>query len=144
MSDGTNKDLEFVEQFIASRGLAAMATVTHDALPEVAIMGYKVLDDSRLFIGTFRDSRKYQNLKENPRVAFAIGWEGGKTVQLEGEAYELSGDELETAKAQHLASMPTAAKFVAADQAVFFAVTKKWAKYTDLSKDPWEEIEVRY
>lgn len=53
-------------------------------------------------------SRKYKNLKNNPKVAVAIGWEEKKTLQYEGEAEELEGKELEKFKEIYFKKNPSA------------------------------------
>jgi len=135
---------EIVNDFIKGHGIAVISTVTHDYLPESAVMGISVGDNFEIVFGTIIDSRKYQNLQKNPRVALVIGWDKGKTVQYEGEAQELRGDAIEEFEKAHMASMPTAAKYVSNQDAAFFKVTPCWIKYTDASKDPWDEIEIRF
>ena len=133
---------EIVSEFIKAHKIAILSTVTHDFLPQSAVVGIYVGKNMELFFGTFRTSRKYQNLQKNPRVSIVIGWDSGKTVQYEGEAKELSGKAVEEFKKAHLKHMNTAAKYVSKEQAVFFKVTPKWIRYVDVSKDPWDEIEI--
>lgn len=43
---------------------------------------------------TLSTYRKYKNLQDNPRVSFVIGWDDDISVQYEGIAVELKGEEL--------------------------------------------------
>jgi hypothetical protein len=77
-------------------------------------------------------------------VALVIGWDKGKTVQYEGTAEELSGAELEECIRIHLAKIPSAAKYVGQDEEVFFKVKPRWIKFSDLSRDPWDILEIKF
>src|SRR5689334_8686796 len=79
-----------VLEFMQTQKLAALATVTVEFLPESAIIGILPGDNLELFFATSRTSRKYQNLQKNPKVALAIGWEKGKTIQYEGFVQEIN------------------------------------------------------
>ena len=134
---------EIVSDFIKSHQIAVLSTVTHDLLPESAVVGISGGKNLELFFGTYRTSRKYQNLQKNPRVSFVIGWDSGKTVQYEGEAKELHGKAAEEFEKAYIKDMSTTAKYVSKEEAIFFKVTPRWVRYVDVSKDPWDEIELR-
>ena len=60
-------------------------------------MGFVVTDRFELFFDTVETTRKVQNLRRNPKIAFVIGGLTGgdeRTVQYEGLADEPSGAEL--------------------------------------------------
>lgn len=139
-----NTDEEIVGHFIKEHDLAVVSTVTSDYLPESAVVGIYVGSNFEIYFGTFRGSRKYENLKKNPRVSLVVGWDKGKTAQYEGEAKELSGAAMEEFEKAHLKEMPSVAKYVPKEEAVFYKLNPKWVKYTDVSKDPWNQIEIRF
>ena len=133
---------EIVRDFIKAHDLAVISTVSSDCLPSSAVVGIMANDKMEIFFGTFKSSRKFRNLEKNPRVSLVIGWEKGKTVQYEGEAKQLAGAAEDEFKKAHLEKLSTAAKHVAPNQAVFVKVTPSYIQYTDLSKDPWDVIEL--
>jgi general stress protein 26 len=135
-------DQEIVSEFIKAHKIAVISTVSSDYLPHSAVVGIYVGKNSELVFGTFKSSRKYQNLKKNSRVSLVIGWDSGKTVQYEGDAEELEASAVEKFEKAHLDHMSTAAKYVSKEEAVFFKITPRWIRYTDTSKDPWEIIEI--
>lgn len=137
-------DQEIVKDFIQEQDLAVVSTVTGDFLPSAAVVGIRSNDKMEIFFGTFLSSRKSQNLAKNPRVALVIGWNKGRTVQYEGEVHKLSGAALKEFQEANLEHMPTAAKLVSKKEAVFYKISPKWIRYMDLSKDPWEEIIIRF
>lgn len=138
------RQLSITKAFIKEHRLAVLATVNADFLPEAAVVGFSVNEHLHLNFGTFRTSRKYQNLQKNPRVALVIGWEKGKTVQYEGVARELEGKEREEAIKEHLKTAPSAAKYVSDPDEAYFEVKPLYVKYSDLSSDPWETFEFRF
>jgi pyridoxine/pyridoxamine 5'-phosphate oxidase len=137
-------DQEIVSEFIKQHPLAVLSTVTSDALPEAAVVGIHPGDNFEIIFGTFRTSRKYANLEKNPRVALVIGWDKGKTVQYEGEAKELPAQAVVEFEKAHMGQMSSAAKYASKEDAVFYKITPRWVRYTDASKDPWDNIEIRF
>ena len=142
MSDKLN--LELVRKFLASQNLGVLATVTSNGLPESSVIGFAENDDFEILFGTFDHSRKAHNLKTNPRVALSVGWDRGITVQYEGEAQELTANDIEDCKRTILTKIPTAAKFVSAPQEKFYKIVPKWIRYSDWSHDPVEKFEIKF
>lgn len=139
-----NTEHQMVNDFIKEHNIAVISTVTHDFLPESAVMGIYPGENFEIFFGTLKDSRKYQNLIKNPRVALVIGWDQGRTIQYEGEVVEISGDALKEFEKTSMATMPTAAKYTSDQNAAFFKIIPKWIKYTNASVDPWDEAEIKF
>ena len=91
-------DLAEVLRFLEGEKLAVLATASEDGRPEAAVMGFAVTPELEIIFDTVRSFRKYPNLKKNPRVAWVIGCTSEISVQLEGNAVELEGAELEKYK----------------------------------------------
>lgn len=82
--------LDFLKQHI----FAVVASVTEEHRPSAATVLYHIDDDMNLFFMTRRQTRKFENLKANERVALVVGLgEGPGTVQLEGEAHLVENGE---------------------------------------------------
>ena len=88
--------------------------------------------------------RKYANLRKNNRVAFVIGWDEDITVQYEGEAYELAGEEKDKYKEIFFKKNPKAQKWEAVPEIRFFKVVPKWVRYSNLKVHPWEVYEIKF
>src|SRR5579863_8157196 len=84
-------NIEEVFQFMDGARLGVLTTATNGGRPEAALMGFAVTPELEIVFDTVRSSRKYPNLKENPRVAWVVGCTSEVTVQYEGEAEELEG-----------------------------------------------------
>ena len=138
-----------IYEFVKEHHLAVISTVNGQALPEASVVGIFVKklehEDFEIHIATYDSSRKAFNIKRNPRVALVIGWEHGKTVQIEGVAEEITGlDEKDKVKWEEYPHMPTLAKHIKQEHAVMLKITPKWVKYSNLSTEPWEIEELAY
>lgn len=131
--------------FIKEHHLAVISTVNTQSLPEAAIIAFSIKQDFEIYIATFDSSRKVANIKRNPRVALVIGWEHGKTVQLEGEAKQVEdSEEIKEIEWGALEKMPTIVKYIKPERAVFFKIIPKWLRYSDFSSEPWVREELKF
>lgn len=128
--------------FIKKHKLTVIATVASDSKPESAVIEFGQTDDLELIFECFDKSRKCHNLKSNNNVSFVIGWDEQITVQYEGKAFELAGEEAEKYKNIYWDKNPDAKQWKDAEGVKFFKVVPKWARYTDLNKFPWEIFEI--
>ena len=72
--------------FLRRHRLGVLATVTPSDEPESAVVGIAFTDRLEVVFDTLGNTRKVQNLRKNPKIAFVVGWDGEITVQLEGIA----------------------------------------------------------
>jgi general stress protein 26 len=89
-----------------------------------------------LIFDTSKYSRKYQNIQKAPEISVVIGWEDERTVQYQGIASLLSGDELTRLKKVYFAKSDYAAGWEKEDT-VYFKVEPVWIRYSDLNTDPY-------
>jgi nitroimidazol reductase NimA-like FMN-containing flavoprotein (pyridoxamine 5'-phosphate oxidase superfamily) len=52
-----------------------IGTVNANRDPETAVIAFVQKDNLEILFGTSNKSRKYQNLKNNPRASFTVGWD---------------------------------------------------------------------
>jgi len=131
--------------FMRAHHLGVLATVNQKGMPEAAVVGFAENENFEIFFGTFTGSRKYRNLARNAHVAMVIGWEQGKTVQLEGLAQEITDKgEIDKVTKIQLAKIPSAAKYVKESKEAFFKIRPSWIRYSDLSVDPWHICEINF
>jgi uncharacterized pyridoxamine 5'-phosphate oxidase family protein len=81
--------------FLRRYRIAVEATVGPDGAPQAAVVGIAVSDELELIFDTLASTRKYANLRTNPRVALVVGWDDGATAQVDGVAHFPEGEELE-------------------------------------------------
>lgn len=131
-------------EFVQAETLAVMTTVSADGKPQAALVGFTEGDDLTLIVGTSNLSRKYKNIQHEPHVALVIGWSEGMTVQFEGVAEELVGEEAEKAMRLHIKKHPFAEKYARAPDERFFRISPLWVRYTDYKSKPEEVFEVTF
>jgi general stress protein 26 len=124
-------NVEEVYRFMDSQRLGVLSTVTKSGQPEAALMGFAVTPELEIVFDTVRSSRKYPNLKENPRVAWVVGCTTEITVQFEGEAEELEGAQLTKYKRTYFAKFPDGPARESWPGICYFVVRPKWVRYCD-------------
>ena len=135
---------EDILAFMASKSLMTISSLSSDGKPQAAVVGFGQTEGFQLVFGTSNLSRKYANIKNNPHVAVVIGWDGPKTVQYEGIAHEITGDEADKYSELYYAKNPHARKNKELPHESYILVEPTWLKQTDLSATPWEVVELRF
>jgi general stress protein 26 len=133
---------KFVLDFIKKHKICVLATITPDGHPEAGVIEFGETDNLELIFDTFKTYRKYKNLKNNPDVAVVIGWDENVTIQYEGRAAELSGQELKKYQALYYAKNPDAEKWLKFPEVTFFKVIPQWLRYRDGNTDPMTIFEI--
>jgi general stress protein 26 len=124
-------NLDEVFKFLDSEKLGVLATIGEDGAPEAALMGVVATAELELIFDTVKSSRKYPNLKNNPRVAFVIGCSTEVTVQYEGIAEELAGESLAKYKKIYFAKFTDGPFRESWPGITYFVVRPKWVRYCD-------------
>jgi general stress protein 26 len=124
-------NIEEVYRFMNRERLAVLATIGENGQPEAALMGFAVTPELEIIFDTVRTSRKYPNLKNNPRTAWVIGCTSEVTVQYEGIAQELEGEELANYKKTYFAAFPDGSTREKWPAITYFVVRPKWVRYCD-------------
>ncbi|AKU98594.1 hypothetical protein AKJ09_05258 [Labilithrix luteola] len=118
--------------FLRRHSLAVQATTSSSGAPQAAVVGIVVTEDLELFFDTLDDTRKLQNLRRDPRVAFVIGWsEDAPTVQYEGIADEPKGDELERLKKLYFERFPDGPSREEWPGITYVRVKPTWIRHSD-------------
>lgn len=117
--------------FLRQHRYAVQASTAAGGAPQAAVVGIAVSDALELVFDTLGTTRKAQNLRRDPRIAFVVGWDDEQTVQLEGIADEPSGDELARLKRVYFARFPDGPEREAWPDITYFRVRVTWARYSD-------------
>jgi len=132
---------EEIYNFIQQHKLGVLATVSPSSLPEAAVVGIAVTSDLELVFDTLGESRKCENLRHNPKIAFVIGWDDEITLQYEGEADEPEGNELKLYKHVYFQKWPEGVEREKWPGITYFRVRPTWMRYSDFKKNPPQIIE---
>ena len=130
--------------FLRQHRLAVEASVSASGSPQAAVVGIAVTDRFEIVFDTVDSTRKAQNLRRNPKLAFVIGGLTGgeeRTVQYEGIAEEPSGAELERLKAAYYGVYPDGPSRLSWPGLIYVRVRPTWIRYTDYTVDPVEIVE---
>lgn len=122
-------NLRDVRQFLDEHDTCVLATVSADGKPQSATVGFSIDANWSILIGTNKNTRKYKNLQHNPNVAITVGVVGFKTLQIEGDAKELSLEDRRIKK--HIEKLPSAIKFKMQPGQTYFLITPIWLRFTD-------------
>jgi len=126
--------------FIRAQKWAVQASVAKDDKPQAAVIGIAVSDDFEIVFDTLGDTRKAQNLRSNPKIALVVGWDEGKTLQIDGVADELAGEDLARMKKVYLEKFPDGKERESWPMITYFRVRPSWTRYSDFTKDGSPEI----
>lgn len=122
--------------YISARQFMVIATFGEE-YPQSACVEFGN-DGLTIIFDTNRDSRKFKNIQNNPKVSLVIGWEDERTVQYQGVATMLQdGPELEHLKQVYFKKSPEAKKWENTEGNVYFKVEPTWVRFTDLNVSPW-------
>jgi general stress protein 26 len=124
-------NVQEVYEFLHSERLGVLATLGPDGAPQAALVGFAVAPELELIFDTVKSSRKYSNLKANPRAAFVVGCSTEITVQYEGIAEELEGEALARRQLVYFAKFPDGPARQDWPGIVYFVVRPKWLRYCD-------------
>ncbi len=127
--------------FLRMHRLAVVSTI-HDGAPQAAVVGIAISDDLEIIFDTLTTSRKYQNLRTDPRAALVIGWDAEQTAQLEGVADFPAGAELDTCKQVYFAAWPDGSEREAWPNIGYVRVRPKWVRFSDFGAVPVRIVEM--
>ena len=129
--------------FMAAHRWAVEATVTPSGAPQAAVIGFAVTERLEIVFDTLASSRKYQNLRLSKRIALVIGWDDAQTLQVEGDADEPRGAELDRLKARYFEVFPDGRDRQAWEGITYFRVKPTWFRYSDFRVEPPAIIELK-
>jgi nitroimidazol reductase NimA-like FMN-containing flavoprotein (pyridoxamine 5'-phosphate oxidase superfamily) len=140
------EDKKFIYDFIRRQKIAVLATVNQSRQPEAAVVEFGETEDLEIIFDTLTAPgyRKYKNLQKNQAVAFVIGWEDNITVQYEGMAKELKGEDRDKYKQIFFQKNPEAEKWDSNPEIKYFLVLPKWVRYSDYDGKPYKVIELKF
>jgi hypothetical protein len=92
--------------FLRRHRIAVEATRGADGAPQAAVIGIAVSDELEIIFDTLASTRKYANLKLDPRIALVVGWDEEATAQIDGVAHFPVGQALERARARYFSVYP--------------------------------------
>jgi hypothetical protein len=131
-------------KFMIGFRYGVVSSIAADGTPQSALVGVAVTPDFEVIFDTLKTTRKYPNLKARPQCSFVIGWGGEQTVQLEGEAIEPEGEELERCKQAYFAVWPDGPSRLSWPSITHFCVKPSWLRFSDFDQSPPLIVELTF
>jgi hypothetical protein len=128
--------------FLRRYRLAVQGSVAPGGNPQAAVVGFAVSDGLEIVFDTTEATRKYRNLRADPRIALVIGWDHEITAQIEGVADFPAGAELERIRECYFGVYPDGRERLAWPGITHVRVRPTWVRYSDFTKDPPHIIEL--
>lgn len=123
--------------------LCTIATNGKDGYPNAATVAFSQTFDLHFVIITDKDSRKAANIAQSEKVAVTVTNEDDRyTLQLEGDARQLSWDEFQQYEQYHYKKLPFSLPFKDIPGQTPFLVTPVHVRFSDVSVRPWELTEI--
>jgi pyridoxine/pyridoxamine 5'-phosphate oxidase len=123
-------------KFMAGHALGVLGSISAEGMPQSALVGIAVTEELEIIFDTLDSTRKYRNLISNAKASFVVGWEGETTVQFEGEAFLLQGEDRERYKKIYFAKWPDGPSRQSWPGLVYFVVRPRWIRYSDFNQGP--------
>jgi PPOX class probable F420-dependent enzyme len=132
---------ELVE-FLRRHRLAVQASTAADGGPQAAVVGFGVSDELEIVFDTLESTRKYRNLRRDPRIALVVGWDAGACAQIEGVAEFPVGDELSRLRECYFVAYPDGRERLAWPGITHVVVRPTWVRFSDFTIDPPRIVEM--
>ena len=125
-------------EFLGRNKLGVLSTIGPLGEPQSALVGIAITPEFEIIFDTVQKSRKFDNLRRDPRAAFVIGWEGETTVQFEGAAKKISSTELGRYHYVYFRAFPDGPARLKWEGITYYVVAPKWIRYSDFNQSPPE------
>lgn len=129
-------NLENVKQFLNEHETSVISTLDAHNQPQAATVGFSVDENFIIVFATNQKTRKANNIAVNNKVALVVGFEGQKTVQIEGTAEKIDTELNKDRINLHFAKVPGAKKFAGELDQSYYLIRPTWLRFTDYTKQP--------
>ena len=118
-------------RFLQAQRCGVIATATLDGRPEAAFVEIAPTAQGEIVFETTSATRKFGNLRDNPRVAFVVGWEDEQTLQIDGIVDAPQGSELARLRDFYLSVFPQKASHPSWPGNHYFRVRPRWMRFSN-------------
>jgi hypothetical protein len=122
--------------FMARCRYGVVSSISQEGLPQSALVGIATTEELEIIFDTVNSSRKYRNLIECPSCSLVVGWDGEQTIQYEGFATEVKGQELKRYQETYFAFWPDGPVRASWPGIAYFVVQPRWIRYSDYDQSP--------
>jgi general stress protein 26 len=138
----TPEQKEKINTILVENHYGVIATNAGEGSPQSAIVAVSSTPELEVVFGSFAANRKNQNILKNPNVSVVIGWDKIITVQLEGTARLIEGEQRIILEDAHCKKNVGSTKFRKDPRQQYYKITPNWIRYSNYSINPQEVWEV--
>jgi general stress protein 26 len=120
-----------VVRFVRAHGDGVLSTLSPDGSPRAAYLTLAATDDGELVLDARATSRTVTNVRGDARVAVVVGGPDGVTLQTQGLAVVVQGDERRRCADVYRTAFPRFAASLADPSIVVVRVRPTWARLGD-------------
>jgi uncharacterized pyridoxamine 5'-phosphate oxidase family protein len=120
-----------VLRFLQAQRSGVIATAALDGRPEAALVDIATTAQGEIVFETTSATRKFGNLRDNPRVAFVVGWENEQTLQIDGNVDAPAGPELARLRDFYFSVFPQKVSHAHWPGNHYFRVRPRWMRFSD-------------
>ncbi len=131
-----NKNAAFIA-YIRETGSGVLSTSNRQNGPEAAFINLAVTPAFMLVFETLITSRKYRNLRTDPRAALVVGGHGSTTLQIEGLVDEPAEVEREELISLYYDACPQNNSHRNWPGLTYMRFRPRWIRYSDYGH-PWK------
>jgi pyridoxine/pyridoxamine 5'-phosphate oxidase len=129
-------DAAVICDFIIRQRYAVISSTAGNGAPQSALVGIASTSQLEIVFDTLNSTRKYSNLIQRPACSLVIGWSGEQTLQLEGFAEELKGEDLRRLQDVYFAQWPECREHMKWVGIAYFVFRPQWIRYSDYDQTP--------
>jgi hypothetical protein len=127
--------LRELHAFLIRHRWAVVSSLAADGAPQSAVVGVVISDRFEFLFDTLASSRKMGNLLRDARASLVVGWDEGKTVQVDGLADFPAERDLERLQTLYFAAFPDGRERLATSVGlVYVRVRPTWIRYSDFTR----------
>jgi general stress protein 26 len=129
--EGDRLDVAEVVRFVRAHGDGVLTTLGPDGRPQAAYLTLAATDTGELVLDARATSRTVSNVLRDARVAVVVGGPDGVTLQAEGLAVVVQGDERRRCAQVYVTAFPQFAASLADPAIAVVRVRPTWARLGD-------------
>jgi general stress protein 26 len=130
--------------FLKTQYLGVISTVdSKNNKSESALVAFALTENLEMIVGTFNDTRKFENIQLNPTISFVAGFDH-ISIQYEGTAKIAVSEEIKECEQLMVAKKSSWEKYIKDPKERFLKISPTWIRYVDYSPNPHLIFEIKF
>lgn len=123
--------------FARRHQLMVLATASATGMPQASVVRFLATDTFEIIFTAHVRQRKLANLRQDARASAVIGWDDYQTLQLEGIAVVLIGQDLDDARQLFAHQVPAEYEWRRRIEGLeYIRLSPGWIRYSDFRQNP--------